>query len=317
VGALLEVGTGFHLELTGRENIFLNGAILGMRRVEIQRRFDEIVAFSEIERFLDTPVKRYSSGMFMRLAFAVAAHLEAEILLVDEVLAVGDAAFQKKCLSKMGDVAHAGRTVLFVSHNMTAIRSLCARAALIEGGRLASDGGIDEVIALYLGRSTESPSEPRLSQETGVLACEVLAADRSGHAAKERFADRILIFRFTVRGPRDARSRLALGGRLTDAQGNTIGTVYSDYCGVHYDSEPGQVFQVEVTNQGLRLAPGGYVFWPEMWRGKEQLRSSFDKVAFQVLPADVFGSGYGGFEGNGPILWEACWSKASTPGAAG
>src|SRR5712672_2946617 len=128
VASLLEVGTGFHPELTGRENIFLNGAILGMRRAEIRSKFDEIVAFAEIERFLDTPVKRYSSGMYVRLAFAVAAHLEPEILIVDEVLAVGDAAFQKKCLGKMSDVAREGRTVLFVSHNMAAINQLCETA---------------------------------------------------------------------------------------------------------------------------------------------------------------------------------------------
>jgi lipopolysaccharide transport system ATP-binding protein len=138
VGSLLEVGTGFHNELTGRENIYLNGAILGMRRSEIQRKFDEIVAFAEIEKFLDTPVKHYSSGMYMRLAFAVAAHLEPEILLVDEVLAVGDAAFQRKCLGKMGDVTHQGRTVLFVSHNMAAISKLCQSCILLNRGKVAS-----------------------------------------------------------------------------------------------------------------------------------------------------------------------------------
>src|SRR5437773_366672 len=130
VGSLLEVGTGFHPELTGRDNTYLNGAILGMRKTEIDGKFAEIVAFAEIEKFIDTPVKHYSSGMYVRLAFAVAAHLEAEILVVDEVLAVGDAAFQKKCLGKMGDVAHEGRTVLFVSHNMNAVKSLCGRALL-------------------------------------------------------------------------------------------------------------------------------------------------------------------------------------------
>ena len=140
VGSLLEVGTGFHPELTGRENIFLNGAILGMRRAEIRRKFDEIVAFAEVEKFLDTPVKRYSSGMYVRLAFAVAAHLEPEILLVDEVLAVGDARFQKKCLDKMEDVGHGGRTVLFVSHNMPAITRICQRAILLDGGRVVSNG---------------------------------------------------------------------------------------------------------------------------------------------------------------------------------
>jgi lipopolysaccharide transport system ATP-binding protein len=150
VGSLLEVGTGFHPELTGRENIYLNGAILGMKRVEIARKFDEIVAFAETEAFLDTPVKRYSSGMYMRLAFAVAAHLETEILLVDEVLAVGDAAFQKKCLGKIGTVAHQGRTVVLVSHNMHAILALCTRAFLLEGGRLEAAGSTRQCVEAYL-----------------------------------------------------------------------------------------------------------------------------------------------------------------------
>ncbi len=150
VASLLEVGTGFHPELTGRENIYLNGTILGMRRREIDRRFDEIVAFAEVERFVDTPVKRYSSGMYVRLAFAVAAHLEPEILVVDEVLAVGDAAFQKKCLGKMSDIASGGRTVLFVSHNMAAVQRLCTRAVLLEHGRLVADGTPRDVVARYL-----------------------------------------------------------------------------------------------------------------------------------------------------------------------
>jgi len=150
VGSLLEVGTGFHPELTGRENIYLNGAILGMKRAEIERKFDEIVAFAEIEKFLDTPVKHYSSGMYVRLAFAVAAHLEPEILLVDEVLAVGDAAFQRKCLGKMGDVAKEGRTVLFVSHNMAAVANLCQRAFLLREGVLVKSGRTPDVITEYL-----------------------------------------------------------------------------------------------------------------------------------------------------------------------
>jgi lipopolysaccharide transport system ATP-binding protein len=158
VGSLLEVGTGFHPELTGRENIYLNGAILGMKRAEIDQKFDEIVAFSEIEKFLDTPVKRYSSGMYVRLAFSVAAHLEPEILLVDEVLAVGDAAFQKKCLGKMGDVAHEGRTVLFVSHNMTAIAQLCRSAIWMDNGRLEALTDADRAVQSYLA-SGSSPSE--------------------------------------------------------------------------------------------------------------------------------------------------------------
>lgn len=149
VASLLEVGTGFHPELTGRENVFLNGAILGMSRAEIVRKFDEIVAFSEIENFLDTPVKRYSSGMYVRLAFAVAAHLDPEILIVDEVLAVGDTAFQKKCLGKIGSFAHAGRTVLFVSHNLDAIRALCQRCIWIKNGGLHKDGSAEDIVEDY------------------------------------------------------------------------------------------------------------------------------------------------------------------------
>jgi lipopolysaccharide transport system ATP-binding protein len=156
VASLLEVGTGFHPELTGRENIYLNGAILGMRKAEIRSKFDEIVAFSEIERFLDTPVKRYSSGMYVRLAFAVAAHLEPEILIVDEVLAVGDAAFQKKCLGKMGGVARGGRTVLFVSHNMPAVQALCNRGILLQNGSVKTAGPIESAIEEYLMQPTHS-----------------------------------------------------------------------------------------------------------------------------------------------------------------
>ena len=155
VSSLLEVGTGFHPELTGRENVYLNGTVLGMRRGEVGRKFDEIVEFSGVEQFIDTPVKRYSSGMQVRLAFAVAAHLEPEILVVDEVLAVGDAAFQKKCLGKMENVASEGRTVLFVSHNMLALQNLCTRAVLLTSGKIAAEGDTEAVITRYLGARGE------------------------------------------------------------------------------------------------------------------------------------------------------------------
>ena len=173
VGSLLEVGTGFHPELTGRENVFLSGAILGMQKAEIERKFDEIVAFAEVERFLDTPLKHYSSGMQMRLAFAVAAHLEPEILLVDEVLAVGDLRFQKKCLGKMGDVAKAGRTIVFVSHQMNQIRRLCERVYWLDGGGLREDGPANQVVGKY-----------EAAMSTGVGS-----ADRNGNrgTAKARF----------------------------------------------------------------------------------------------------------------------------------
>jgi len=170
VSSLLEVGTGFHPELTGRENIFLNGSILGMTRKEIKSKFDEIVDFSGVEQFLDTPVKRYSSGMYVRLAFSVAAHLEPEILLVDEVLAVGDHEFQKKCLGKMGDISSSGRTIIFVSHNMGAVSELCSRAILFEQGKLITDGTVEQTIAHYIegsGVNTGGDFEPKPNGKHG------------------------------------------------------------------------------------------------------------------------------------------------------
>jgi lipopolysaccharide transport system ATP-binding protein len=171
VGSLLEVGTGFNPELTGRENVYLNGAILGMKRAEITRKFDEIVAFAEVDKFLDTPIKHYSSGMYMRLAFAVAAHLEQEILVVDEVLAVGDAEFQKKCLGKMSDVASSGRTVLFVSHNMGAVIRICSRSVWLEQGTIVRQGATREIVHEYLNR--EGTSDGRCTWENGVATAGV------------------------------------------------------------------------------------------------------------------------------------------------
>jgi lipopolysaccharide transport system ATP-binding protein len=189
VASLLEVGTGFHPELTGRENIYLNGAILGMRRTEIAAKFDEIVEFAEIERFLDTPVKRYSSGMYVRLAFAVAAHLEPEILLVDEVLAVGDAAFQDRCLGKMGDVARSGRTVLFVSHNLGAIKRLCPRSIWVDSGRIARIGTSGDIIGAYLdsagshGGSWQPNDESHDAQARSVTVCAMNMVTKAGSRA--------------------------------------------------------------------------------------------------------------------------------------
>jgi lipopolysaccharide transport system ATP-binding protein len=193
VGSLLEVGTGFHPELTGRENIFLSGSILGMRKREIEEKFDEIVKFAEIEKFIETPVKRYSSGMYVRLAFAVAAFLEPEILLVDEVLAVGDAAFQKKCLGKMGDVAKEGRTVLFVSHNMGAITRLCQRGILLDSGNLSAEGSMHDVVKTYLQSDTGfsathqySDSKKRPGNEI-VHLIEVRVIDSEGNAKESHY----------------------------------------------------------------------------------------------------------------------------------
>lgn len=189
VASLLEVGTGFHPELSGRENILLNGAILGMRKSEIERKFDEIVAFAEVEKFIDTPVKHYSSGMYVRLAFAVAAHLEPEILIIDEVLAVGDGRFQRKCLDKMQEVGKEGRTVLFVSHNMPAVTRLCPRTILLDGGKIIDDGISTQVVGAYLsnGLGTTTVREwPELSTAPGndlVRLCAVRVLDEDGEVA--------------------------------------------------------------------------------------------------------------------------------------
>lgn len=193
MGSLLEVGTGFHPELTGRENIYLNGAILGMKREEISRKFDEIVAFAEVDRFLDTPVKRYSSGMYVRLAFSVAAHLEPEILVIDEVLAVGDEAFQRKCLGLMNSVAKHGRTIVFVSHNMTAIQQLCSRSIIVASGRIAYDGLTMPAIKHYLNQTDELEREwvdaRKADPEKRIMIQSVRISRIDGEASAIIFAD--------------------------------------------------------------------------------------------------------------------------------
>ncbi|MCR4405504.1 MAG: ABC transporter ATP-binding protein [Anaerolineae bacterium] len=225
VGSLLEVGTGFHPELTGRENIYLNGAILGMKRVEIDHKFDEIVAFSEVERFIDTPVKHYSSGMYLRLAFAVAAHLEPEILLIDEVLAVGDAAFQKKCIGKMGSVAKEGRTVVFVSHNMGAITQLCERTLWLDEGRLRLSGLSSDVVAAYLSSGTEgqatwyNPSAAPRDLEVQLKSARVLFGDNRPTATVDFDSPFRIELTYDVFEPiRD----LSVAYQLIDSQGSLV-----------------------------------------------------------------------------------------------
>lgn len=219
VASLLEVGTGFHPELTGRENIFLNGAILGMSRAEIRRKFDEIADFAEIERFLDTPVKRYSSGMYVRLAFAVAASLDSEILLVDEVLAVGDIAFQRKCLDRVKDLSSGQRTVVFVSHNNSAIRMLCDRCMLIEQGRLVTIGPTSEVLETYVSRhvtsSDYSRSKPASAQPHIVKAS--LTTDLGLANGRQ------LVARVNIEMASEIRTRLAIGLRIKDQIGSSVG----------------------------------------------------------------------------------------------
>jgi lipopolysaccharide transport system ATP-binding protein len=226
VASLLEVGTGFHPELTGRENIYLNGAILGMKRAEIRRKFDEIVAFAEVEKFLDTPVKRYSSGMYVRLAFAIAAHLEPEILVVDEVLAVGDATFQKKCLGKMQDVAGQGRTVLFVSHNMAAVQALCGRGFMFQGGCLSVDADIARVVSAYseLGASRHDTSNLTLSRRSGeqnVRFKSVEFIDRSGRKIRAPSSGQFLIV------------KVVFDGKIKNRMSSRVGITFQNLLGVN------------------------------------------------------------------------------------
>jgi len=265
LGSLLEVGTGFHGELTGRENVYLNGAILGMRRREIERKFDQIVDFAGagVEAFLDTAVKYYSSGMYVRLAFAVAAHLEPDILVVDEVLAVGDIAFQRKCLGKMGEAASEGRTVLFVSHSMPAIKSLCTRAILLDGGRLVQDGEPDDVVAAYL-RTDEIPrAEALVRPEDSVMGTgearlrAAMILDSQGSVAEqlhftERFQVRLVV-ESTARIP-----EVVVEIGISSLEGMRLATMMNTDRGGHvFELEPGlQEIAMEVD---VTLLPRDYV----------------------------------------------------------
>ncbi|HUM46889.1 MAG TPA: ABC transporter ATP-binding protein [Chitinophagales bacterium] len=224
VSSLLEVGTGFHPELTGRENIFMNGAILGMKRAEIKSKFDEIVAFSGIETFIDTPVKRYSSGMYVRLAFAVAAHLEPEILIVDEVLAVGDAEFQKKCLGKMKDVSEQdGRTVLFVSHNMAAIAEMCRKGFLLSNGKIEFDGNVQEMIATYLEQIIQLPAKDKPSASSELAFAAATALNENGAVSSQfDFNEPILVKMDFVN--RSVKSAINIGLAVRDATGKKLFT---------------------------------------------------------------------------------------------
>ncbi len=238
IGSLLEVGTGFHPELAGRENIYLNGAILGMRRAEIEHKFDEIVAFAEVEKFIDTPVKHYSSGMYLRLAFAVAAHLDPEILLVDEVLAVGDAAFQRKCLGKMSAVAQQGRTVLLVSHDMTAIAHLASRVLLLEKGQVARIGPPEEVIAYYASQqSAEQVSLRERNDRTGdgVIRLHALRyCDENGQPVEQIASGEPLkiVVGYTSQLESIKAEELVLYLRLTDSMGHPVTALATSFCQV-------------------------------------------------------------------------------------
>jgi len=283
VASLLEVGTGFHLELTGRENIYLNGAILGMRRPEIKRKFDEIVAFAEVERFLDTPVKRYSSGMYVRLAFAVAAHLEPEILIVDEVLAVGDSTFQKKCLGKMGDVARLGRTVLFVSHNMHAVQQLTQKCLYLDRGEVLDFDLTPKVVCEYLRTTHQEFTDsvvdltdwqPRLgNNQAKLLKLEILNAHGQPTTTVPMFE--AVKFRLTCHFPkkRDASFGILIH---SSAEEPLLDLRNSD------TTPPGQEYHgyvlVEATVNALKMYPGEYLLSP--WIADYSSRQNLDYVQY-------------------------------------
>ncbi|HNY26883.1 MAG TPA: ABC transporter ATP-binding protein [Candidatus Sumerlaeota bacterium] len=292
VRSLLEVGTGFHPELTGRENIYLNGAILGMRKAEIARKFDEIVAFSEVERFLDTPVKRFSSGMYVRLAFAVAAHLESEILMVDEVLAVGDAQFQAKCLGKIQDVVGHGRTVLFISHNMQAIRRLCSRALLLKGGQLVRTGEASAVVDEYLTTLPNQPPNveivPAMHQtwpaEFEVFRIEIL--NRQGVRTDSLLVDEPFSLRLSYRvASADRRYGLLVVVRNSD--GVRLSTLVSTYTeSSYFEGVPGRDYRIRIETCNPFLA-GAYMLdvVPFDYQGKVVDR--IEGIRFTVVPVSA------------------------------
>jgi lipopolysaccharide transport system ATP-binding protein len=314
IRSLLEVGIGFHPELTGRENVYLNGAILGMRRTEIASRFDEIVAFAEVEKFLDTPVKHYSSGMYLRLAFAVAAHLEPEILIVDEVLAVGDLAFQSKCLGKMSQVASEGRTVLLVSHNLAAVQQLCTRALIISGGRLAADGPVDEVIRKYAADNLSAPctdlaaltdrkgdgdarfSSMRLETLSGVE----LSVLSSGHAARVVLG--VIANRTVRRAEAVLCLRDGLNQRIVYLDSRLVGAEIAEVSG---NTE--LVCDIPV----LHVAPGKYRLELILRAGARTQDWLSDAGSVEVTDGNFHGKGVALTPGNQIALMEFSWAATS------
>jgi lipopolysaccharide transport system ATP-binding protein len=311
VGSLLEVGTGFHPELTGRENIILNGAILGMRRAEILRKFDEIVAFAEVEKFIDTPVKRYSSGMYLRLAFAVAAYLESEILLVDEVLAVGDAGFQKKCLGKMRDVSASGRTVLFVSHNMAAVEGLCNRCLLIADGRLAADGKPHDLVTKYLAAESAPENAFRdLSHHAGrrgglkpIMRRVSLRSQDGMPAPLIRMGEGIII-QVDFDSP-NAEIRPSVSFCLKNNYGVPILTASTRVQRQYQFAQPVNAGSIICQLRDLPLLNGMYSI--DLFFGFDYQNTDviYDAISFEVIEADVLGTGQIPPANEGTIFWPA------------
>ncbi len=311
VGSLLEVGTGFHPELTGRENIYLNGAILGMRKSEIDRQFDAIVDFAGVEQFLDTPVKRYSSGMYVRLAFAVAAHLRSEILVVDEVLAVGDAEFQKKCLGKMKDVASGGRTVLFVSHNMAAVEALCPTSVHVHQGSIVDSGSSRRVLAQYCSPRQALQGEVDLTNHPGRCGSSeptIIRArlvDSSGVSTTHLPVGKPFSVEIQV-APREPVRDPAIGIGCDTAQGQRVFTVHTRQTAAVLGPIQGKAW-VRCTIPVLRLMPGRYVLKLAFGTVGVDIDTVEDALRFDAIPSDAFGSGYLPNQQQGLVLQEAEW----------
>ncbi len=285
VGSLLEVGTGFHNELSGRENIYLNGAILGMKRAEIDKRFDEIVAFSEIERFLDTPVKHYSSGMYMRLAFSVAAHLEPEVLIVDEVLAVGDTGFQNKCLGKMDEVSRSGRTVLFVSHNLGSLAQICNKGILLHKGELVSSGDIRETVNDYLKLSGDENAfaAENLDADADMQVLEAAVTDAAGRQISEVPHDQEFFFTLRVRTNRFPRGAMFCVALLNKYK-RRVFTEHEDIEKL-LKGRPGD-HRVSFRVPGGFIAPNTYSFLVQIFITEgEVLQELFDICRIDVIDA--------------------------------
>jgi lipopolysaccharide transport system ATP-binding protein len=303
VGSLLEVGTGFHPDLTGRENILLNGAILGMRRAEIDRKFDEIVAFAEVDEFIDTPVKHYSSGMYVRLGFAVAAHMEPEILIVDEVLAVGDTRFQRKCLGKLDDVARSGRTVLFVSHNMAAIQRLCTSALLLGEGRLLQAGDVRSVVSAYLGGASRGGyAASVITGAPQILSVDL--EDPQGRTLGTPLSTEPIVCRIRVSVPtRTTDLRVGIG--VLSADGVPIFTTNTDDVGLPCPSTS-RLFDARVTIPAHTLLVGDFHLAVCVWNQGTvfDLQEPALSFAVEAGPSPL----YRGFERKGVVHVDCPWS---------
>jgi lipopolysaccharide transport system ATP-binding protein len=310
VASLLEVGTGFHPELTGRENIFLNGAILGMSRTEIKQKFDEIVDFAETEKFLDTPVKRYSSGMYVRLAFAVAAHLEPDILVVDEVLAVGDTAFQKKCLGKMKEVGSEGRTVLFVSHRMETIENLCDRAILLDNGRVDFIGPVSQAISRYSQQlNNETAYSSLIEQCNGPCEIKFSLNSESGELANCFSMGQNVTLNLSLHSLLKVRN-CHIGIGIDDLVGNRIVTLHTMYqCedGFQIDTDA----SISINWHENRLVAGSYRIVIAIYDAAKRI-AYFDKVCvFDILASDFFRTGKLPAHFQGKVVTQAEWKIQS------